>query len=54
VFRTNVAHKIKTHFNSGMVFFKNRGVYEIMWKNIAETGRPRMTIKYGACALHVG
>ena len=25
-------------------FFENRTVYEIMWKNIAEPGRPQMTI----------
>jgi len=24
-------------------FFENHAVYEIMWKNIVETGRPRMT-----------
>jgi hypothetical protein len=23
---------------------KNRGVYEIMWKNIVEPGRPHMTV----------
>jgi len=26
------------------VFFENRVVYEIMWKNIVETCRPQMTI----------
>ena len=38
-----------------MIFFslENRAVYEIMWKNIAETERPQMT-KYDACALHDG
>ena len=25
---------------------------ELMWKNIVGSGRPRMTIQYGACALH--
>ena len=25
-------------------FFLNRAVYEIMWKNYAELGRPQMTI----------
>jgi hypothetical protein len=25
-------------------FFENRAVYEIMWKNIVERGRPQMTI----------
>ena len=25
-------------------FFQNRAVYEIMWKNAAEPGRPRMAL----------
>ena len=25
-------------------FFENRAIYEIMWKNIVEPGRPQMTI----------
>jgi len=25
-------------------FFENRAVYEIMWKNTVEPGRPQMTI----------
>jgi hypothetical protein len=32
-----------THFMFNMYFF-NRAVYEIMWKNIVERGRPHMTI----------
>ena len=34
------------------VFFENRVVYEIMWKNIVE--RVGHTWQYGACALHAG
>jgi len=57
--QTKVVEKIKTHF----VFSnpsplpqhkKNLDVYEIMWKNIVEQGRPQMTIQYGACAVHAG
>jgi len=33
-----------THFMFNNVFFENRVVYEIMWKNIVETCRPQMTI----------
>jgi len=33
-----------THFVFNYVFFLNRVVYEIMWKNIAEPDRPQMTI----------
>ena len=28
----------------GQYFFLNPAVYEVMWKNIAERGRPQMTI----------
>ena len=28
----------------GNVFTENRAVYEIMWKNLAGTDRPHMTI----------
>jgi hypothetical protein len=35
-------------------FPENYPVYEMMWKNILETYRPRMTIKYGVYTLHAG
>jgi len=35
-----------TYFTFNKVFFLNRAFYEIMWKNIAEWDRPRMTIWY--------
>ena len=34
-----------THFMFNKVLFENRVVYEIMRKNIAESGRPQMTIR---------
>ena len=33
-----------THFMVNNFFFENLAVYEIMWKNIVERGRPQMTI----------
>ena len=34
-----------THFVfSNIFFFKNRAVFEIMWKNIAAWSRPQMTL----------
>ena len=33
-----------THFVCRNFFFENRAVYEIMWKNIVQRGRPQMTI----------
>ena len=39
-FHTKVAENVKTH----ILFFENRAVYEIMWKNFEESDRPQMTI----------
>jgi len=36
---TKVVQKIKTHLALNKLFFENRAVYEIMWKNIVERGR---------------
>jgi len=45
MFQTKVVAKIKTHILYSITFFsENRAVYEIMWKNIVERGRLRMTI----------
>jgi len=40
----NVVGKIKTYILYSIFFFENRAVCKIMWKNIVERGRPRMTI----------
>jgi hypothetical protein len=39
-----VVQKIKTHFMFNNFFSENRAVYEIMWKNMVEPNRPKMTI----------
>jgi hypothetical protein len=44
MFRTKVVEKIKTHILCSITFFLNRALYEVMWKNIVEPGRPQMTI----------
>jgi len=45
MFQTKVVEKIKTHILYSVTFFpENRAVYEIMWKNIVERGRPQITI----------
>ena len=36
--------EIKTHFVFSNFFLENRAVYEIMWKNLVERGRPQMAI----------
>jgi hypothetical protein len=43
-FKQKVAEKIKTHFMFSNFIFENRAVYEIMWQNTVEPGRPQMTI----------
>jgi hypothetical protein len=42
MFQTKVAEKIKTHFIFSTP--ENHVIYEIMWKNIVDPGRPQMTI----------
>jgi len=46
----NVLHKRcrenqKAHFTCNNFFSENRAVYEIMWNNVIERGRPHMTIR---------
>jgi hypothetical protein len=36
--------KLKYTFYAQYMFSENRAVYEIMWKNFAEPGRPQITI----------
>ena len=43
MFQTKVVEKIKTYILCS-VFFLNRAVYEIMWKNNVEPDRPKVTI----------
>jgi len=45
MFQTRVVEKIETHILYLVTFFVNRAVYEIMWENIVEPGRPRMTMR---------
>jgi hypothetical protein len=54
MFQTTIGEKIETHFVFNNFFFENCAIYEIIWKNCIEPNRPKMTIKYGACALHTG
>ena len=36
--------KIKTHILCAITFFENHAVFEIMWKNTVERGKPQMKI----------
>jgi hypothetical protein len=38
------SEEIKTHIVFRNFLFENRAVYEIMWKNTLESGRPQMTV----------
>jgi hypothetical protein len=40
----NCRENQNTHFVFGNFFFENRAVYEIMWKNTAQPGRPQIII----------
>jgi len=46
--------KFKTHILGSKLFFENRALYEITWKNIVEPGRPQMKIwpMRIACWIH--
>ena len=40
IFQTKVVEKIKAHILCSVIFYENRTVYEIMWKNVVDRGRP--------------
>jgi hypothetical protein len=45
IFQRKVVEKRKTHILCSVTFFfENRTLYEIMWKNIVEWGRPQMAV----------
>ena len=44
MFQTEVVQKIKTRILCSVIFFFNRAVCEIMWKNVIEQDKPQMTI----------
>jgi hypothetical protein len=44
MFQTKDVKEIKTHFMFSYLFFENRTVYDIMWKNKVERGGPQMAI----------
>jgi hypothetical protein len=43
MFQAKAVEEIKIHIFWSIIFFLN-SVYEIMWKNTVEWGRPQMTI----------
>jgi len=51
-----IVEKIKTRVLRSIFFFsfENRAVYETVWQNIVEVGRPQITIWYGVCSFHAG
>jgi len=55
MFQIKAVEKIKTHilYSVNFFFFKNRAVYEIMWKKILKNGAGHRW-QYCACALHAG
>jgi hypothetical protein len=54
MFQTKLVEKIKTRILCSVTFPENRGVYEIMSKNMVEPEAPQITSKYGAYESHAG
>jgi len=45
IFQNKFAEKIKTRLSFSVTLSpENRVVYEIMWKNMVESDRPKMTV----------
>ena len=44
MFQTKVVEKIETRILDSVFFFEDLAINVIMWKNIVEQGRPRVTI----------
>jgi len=44
MFQTKIVEKIITHFMCSNFFVYNHALYEVMWKNTAEPGRPQMVL----------
>jgi hypothetical protein len=36
MFQTKILEKIETHILCSMIFFENRAIYEMKWRNIVE------------------
>ena len=43
MFQTNVLGKIKAHFTLNDFFPENRADYEIMWRDVVEPDKPKMS-----------
>jgi len=50
----NISENQTTQFTPSNIFHENRALYGIMCKDIVDPDMPRVTIYYGACALHAG
>jgi hypothetical protein len=44
MFQTKAVDKNQNNILCSIIFIENRAVYEVMWKNTIEPGRPQMTI----------
>jgi hypothetical protein len=48
----SVVGEIKTQILCSVTFFENRAVYEIIWKNTVEHGRPHDNMAHARCMLN--
>jgi len=54
MFQTHVVKKITTHILYSVTFFFRKScLYEMMWKNNTEPGRPQMTIRCMCIACRI-
>jgi len=44
MFHTKFVEKIKSHILFSLIFSDTLAIYEIMWNNMVERGRPQKTI----------
>jgi hypothetical protein len=51
MFLTKVVEKIKAHIFYSLTFFENCAIYEIMWKNTMEPGKPHENKAHVQCML---
>ena len=54
MFQIKVVDKLKTHILISAIFFvvvENPTVYEIMWKNFVERGRPHDNMAHAVCMV---
>jgi len=53
MFHTEIVKEIKTHILCSVTFFLNHAIYDIMWENIVDAGRPQLTVWHTRIAFWI-